>query len=115
MALVAAFTSQIYSRLLGACIFTLPAWLRVANVAVLYLCRRLWCGCTTWVRCGNTTRVRCAVTRLVCDVWETKTQIVGSGHEQVVKMGLVPHFNPRNTGKFCHMTATLSYLRNQFD
>jgi len=94
MVLVVAFLSQIFSRLLGACTFALFAWLRVAYVAVPFLCGRVWCGCTTCVRCGcttcvrcgytsgHTTRVRCVVTRLVCDVWETKTEVVGWGRAQ---------------------------------
>jgi len=71
-------------RLLCACTFTLPAWLRVAYGAVPFPCGRVWCDCTTCVRCGcttcvlcgftagytsdYTTRVRYVVTRLVCDV-----------------------------------------------
>jgi len=43
MVLVVASFSQIYSRLLGACTFTLSAWMRVAYVAVSFLCRSVWC------------------------------------------------------------------------
>ena len=84
MVLVVAFLSQIYSMLMGACTFTLSAWLRAAYVAVPFLCGRVFCGCKTCVRCGCTTRVRCGhcssytsgyttrlryvVTRLECDV-----------------------------------------------
>jgi len=126
MVLIVAFFPQMYLRLLGACTFTLPAWLRVAYVAVPFLCRRVWCDCTTCVRCGctscvrcgytsgytsgYTTRVRYVVTRLVCDVWETKTPVVGSGRAQVINWGRVPHLKTRNAGNSGHMTATLSYL-----
>jgi len=76
MVLVVALLHQIYSRLLGACALTLPARLRVAYVAVPFLCGRVQCGWTIGVRCGYTsgytsdytTRVLCVVTRLVCDV-----------------------------------------------
>jgi len=117
--------------MLGTWTFTLPAWLRVACVAVPFLCGREWCDCTTCVRCGCTTCVRCGytsgytsryttrvryeVTRLVCDVWETKTPVVGSGRAQVLKLYRVPHLKPRNAGNSGHRTATLSYLKPQFD
>jgi len=57
LVLVASFLSQIYARLLGACTFTLPARLRVACVAVPFLCGRVGCGCPTCVRCGCTTHI----------------------------------------------------------
>jgi len=108
---VASFLSQIYDRLLGACTLTLPSRLRVACVAVTFLCGRVECRCPNYVRCGCTTSVRCGNSSATGPVWETKTQIVGSGRARVIKLGLVTHLTPTCRGNFGHMTSTTPYLK----
>jgi len=44
-----------------------------------------------------------------------KTPVAGSGRAQVRKLDRVPHLKPRNAGSSDHRTATLPYLKNQFD
>jgi len=87
--LVASFLYQIHT-------FTLPARLRVACVAVPFLCGRVGCGCPTCVRCG------CATSG---PVWETQTQVVGSGRARVIKL----RFGQDNSD---HVTSTIPYSQN---
>ena len=78
MVFVVAFLSQICLRLLGACTFTLPAWLRVVYVAVPFLCGRVWYDCTSCVRCGCTTCVRCGYTSGYTSDYTTRVRYVCS-------------------------------------
>jgi len=102
MVLVLAFLTQIYSRLLGVCIFTIPAWLRVASVAVPFLCGRVWCDRTTCETAAQIHNFGQKISFMILAPQETNKRKKGEKHTRSTHLcpffGVARRADPKESG-----------------